>query len=151
MLVSFVDLVFLTSLMRQPNNELTGSSANCTNIMISAIASTFAIAQIVVYNIFGQTEKGEMVGEKAAHYFEFSFEIMSALITFWFCVDNKFVADKEISEIMYGDHRDCAVCHSKSIEMKTSVGRSAKNGRKEACGKYNCDHVSCGAPLASLA
>ena len=119
--------------------------------MISAIASTIAIAQIVVYNIFGQTEKGDMAGEKAAHYFEFSFEIMSALITFWFCVDNKFVADREISEIMYGDHRDCAVCHSKSVEMKATDRRGNKKERKEVCKRYNCEHKSCGSPLTQLA
>jgi hypothetical protein len=98
---------------------------------MAAVAAVIAITQIVIYNGMGVTPSGDKVGERLAHYCEFTFEIISALITFWFCVDNKFIADREIDQIMYGDHRDCAVCHSKSIEMSSLV--APRNCRNKTC------------------
>ena len=39
-------------------------------------------------------------GEQMAHFFEFAFEILSAFITFWFCMDNRIESDKKINELM---------------------------------------------------
>mmetsp|Transcript_4003 Transcript_4003/g.5418 ORF Transcript_4003/g.5418 Transcript_4003/m.5418 type:complete len:81 (+) Transcript_4003:39-281(+) len=66
----------------------------------------------------GREPNGDMVGEGPAHYLEFAFEIISSLIAFWFCMDNKFVADKEIGLILYGKHGDCGICGAKSIEFE---------------------------------
>jgi hypothetical protein len=40
------------------------------------------------------------------------------MIAFWFCMDNKSVADEEIGSILYGHHRDCTICGAKSIEYE---------------------------------
>ena len=54
------------------------------------------------YNL-GGVEDGERLGEKNAHYCEFAFEIISSLVTFVFCVDNKIVADNELQRLLYGE------------------------------------------------
>ena len=58
----------------------------------------------------GQTSTGGMAGEVPAHYCEFTFEIISSMITCWFAMDNMFIADEELSMILFGDHSDCIVC-----------------------------------------
>jgi hypothetical protein len=102
--MSFVDLVLLWSLTKQGkyNTKLklklvdTGSG-----IFLVAGSVAMAIFQLFIYNGMGHTATGGLAGEHLAHYCEFFFEIVSALIVFWFCVDSKFVADKEIFEIMF--------------------------------------------------
>eukprot|EP00566_Odontella_aurita_P019963 CAMPEP_0113528598 /NCGR_PEP_ID=MMETSP0015_2-20120614/1931_1 /TAXON_ID=2838 /ORGANISM="Odontella" /LENGTH=291 /DNA_ID=CAMNT_0000427143 /DNA_START=191 /DNA_END=1063 /DNA_ORIENTATION=- /assembly_acc=CAM_ASM_000160 len=98
--MSFVDLVLLWSLCQFKS----------ANIIMAGISSIVAIVQLAVYNGMGRTDDGDMVGEVPAHYLEFAFEIISSLIAFWFCMDNKFVAAKEIGLILYGSHRDCNIC-----------------------------------------
>jgi len=124
--MSFVDLVFLASLVRQSSTVAStkGAKVLMRRFGPSAVATAVAVVQLAVYNGMGDKPDGGKKGETLAHYLEFSFEIISAAITFWFTVDNKVVADKEIDEIMYGDHRDCAVCHTRSVEMtKTRTNR----------------------------
>ena len=41
-------------------------------------------------------------GETVGHFLEFTSEIVSSTIAFLFCIDNKFIADQEISTILYG-------------------------------------------------
>lgn len=43
---------------------------------------------------------GEHNGEQAAHYLEFVFEMISSVITFWFCMDNKLRVDTMRLDIM---------------------------------------------------
>mmetsp|Transcript_15376 Transcript_15376/g.30833 ORF Transcript_15376/g.30833 Transcript_15376/m.30833 type:complete len:446 (+) Transcript_15376:46-1383(+) len=116
------------------------------SLLMVVVAALIAVTQMFIYNGLGTTASGDKVGERLAHYCEFAFEIISALITFWFCVDNKFLADREIDQIMYGDHRDCAVCHSKSIEMtslatssasQVPCGSTTKTCRNKKCGHQN--------------
>jgi len=114
--MSFVDLALLMSLVKQTDRTATPGEG-ISGMFMATLAVLVAVVQITIYNGMGVTADGGRLGEKPAHYCEFTFEIISALITFWFCLDNKFVADREIDEIMYGDHRDCAICHSKSVEM----------------------------------
>ena len=68
---------------------------------IAVLAAVIAVAQLVIYN------NDSLGGEKMAHYFEFCFNVISATITFFFTMDNKSVADREVNLIMYGNHLDC--------------------------------------------
>lgn len=105
--MSFVDLVLLWSLCRIDQG---------TSLIMAGIASLVALIQLTVYNSMGKDEDGDMIGEVPAHYLEFSFGIISSLIAFWFCMDNKFVCGKEIGQILYGTHRDCNICVANSNE-----------------------------------
>jgi len=54
---------------------------------------------------FEASESGEGwepsdAGEQIAHFFEFAFEMISAFITFWFCMDNKIEVDTKIEALM---------------------------------------------------
>ena len=59
-----------------------------------------------------------MVGEYAAHYCEFAFEIISSMIAFLFCMDSKTTIDRELDQILYGSHKDCGVCEGQSSYVK---------------------------------
>ena len=83
---------------------------------MTLVAMLVALIQLGVYNGMGRTPDGDMVGEAAAHYLEFLFSIISSLITFWFTMDNKFIADKEVGQILYGRHQDCRLCADQSIQ-----------------------------------
>jgi hypothetical protein len=101
--MSFVDLVLLWSLTKhgKDNTKLKFRLADTgSGIYLVAGAIVIAIVQLLIYNGMGYTSTGDLAGEHLAHYCEFAFEVISALIAFWFSVDNKFVADKEIFEIM---------------------------------------------------
>jgi hypothetical protein len=45
-------------------------------------------------------------GEPLGHFLEFIFEIVSSSIAFLFCMDNKFIADQEISIILYSQFHE---------------------------------------------
>lgn len=133
--MSFVDLVLLWSLCQFQG----------TSVVMAGIASAVALIQLAVYNGMGRTDDGDMVGEVAAHYLEFTFGIISSLIAFWFCMDNKvrlqgfasstsnfypktyelifalhtiqIVCGKEIGEILYGTHEYCNICDASSKEF----------------------------------
>jgi hypothetical protein len=94
--MSFVDLVILASLVRvghrrgcpAPTTDTSSTSANVRAAgdvsppTLASVALMTAALQLLLYNGMGMTPDGEMRGEKAAHYCEFLFEIMSALISF---------------------------------------------------------------------
>lgn len=105
--MSFIDLVLLWSLCQFEG----------TSLRLAGIASVVAVVQLAVYNGMGRTEDGDMVGEVPAHYLEFVFEIISSLIAFWFCMDNKLVCGKEIGQILYGTHNECNICIDNSNEF----------------------------------
>jgi len=104
--MSFVDCVMLMSL-----SQLEGTSGQ-----LACVALGIAVVQLLVYNAMGRDEDGGMVGEVAAHYLEFTFEIISSIIVFCFCVDNKFVCGREIGDILYGAHKDCRLCKASFTE-----------------------------------
>jgi len=62
-------------------------------------------------------------GEQYAHAVEFTFGAANCFVTFWFCLDNWFVAEEELRCIKYGDPvscRHCIVSHSlKKAELAT--------------------------------
>ena len=81
----------------------TGSRTGSNGFCIAFVALCVALAQLWVYNARGVDEKtGERHGEKDAHYLEFVFEVISATITFFFCMESRRVAELEISRIVYG-------------------------------------------------
>ncbi|KAL9180478.1 hypothetical protein ACHAXT_010931 [Thalassiosira profunda] len=116
--MSFVDLVLLWSLV---------GIEKSTNVMMAGIASMVAIVQLLVYNGMGKDSDGDMAGEVPAHYLEFTVGIISSLIAFCFCLDNKFVCAKEIGEILFGTHHHCTTCNANSSEFvqirKNSLSR----------------------------
>ena len=63
------------------------------NIAIVLLPVCIALAMLVVYNAMGIDDEGEHRGEAPSHYLEFSFEMVSSLITFSYCMDNKLRAD----------------------------------------------------------
>ena len=120
--MSFVELVLLWSLLRRVrrDDEDTlmidgdrGSSmidSASPSLSLSFIALTISLLQLGIYNGLGENKEGDMRGEVSAHYCEFTFQIISSLITFWFTLDNMFIADDELAQILYGNHEDCKVC-----------------------------------------
>jgi len=60
-----------------------------------------SFVQLGIYNLSGWTKDGDSKGEQNAHYLEFAFGIISSLVTFWFVVDNKLLADARLAELMY--------------------------------------------------
>ena len=85
--MSFVDLVLLWSLCHSFQGPNSKSSVNSTGaksgIFLAAGATSIAVLQMFIYNGMGHTLSGGRTGEHLAHYCEFTFEIMSALIAFW--------------------------------------------------------------------
>lgn len=137
--MSFVDVILLLSLWKSKssrssgsisnsysmnNNNTDDSSATCQGVTTTLIALLVALVQLGVYNLMGyDEERQDMIGEAPAHFLEFSFEIVSALIAFWFCMDNKFVADKEIGMILFGTHQeDCQICNNQVTEFALNNG-----------------------------
>ncbi|EOD19537.1 hypothetical protein EMIHUDRAFT_241484 [Emiliania huxleyi CCMP1516] len=59
----------------------------------AVVSLCVAASQLVIYN-------HPAWGEKPAHVLEFSFNIVCACVTFWFCMDNMGVADRLKREIM---------------------------------------------------
>jgi len=108
--MALFDLIILVSLIRSKSGaRITSQGSNATNAVIICIAILVAIVQLAVYNGMGVDPDGERPGEQAAHYCEFGFEILSASVTFWFCMDNKICADEQVLLIMLSDERDIMV------------------------------------------
>ena len=97
---AMMDLVMLAPLAQSwvPG----GVSTSVMNIAIGAIAVAISIVQLVIYNGMGKDADGGMRGEKDAHFFEFTFTILSAIVSYWFCMDNKQFCDKQFETLMYG-------------------------------------------------
>jgi len=110
--MSLIDIVILFSLWRTPDcvqsmNTLSHEDTGwTTSLVITTFACCIVLVQLYVYNWYGKTPNGDMVGEAAAHYFEFVFEIVSSMIVFWFTIDGKVMVDKEIEGIFYRASHD---------------------------------------------
>ncbi|KAJ8603076.1 hypothetical protein CTAYLR_006676 [Chrysophaeum taylorii] len=132
--IAFVDLILFASLVREdddeddeenpklfaPSNSVELEDFGARGMprggatLFPVIACIIAGVQMAVYNS-GRWIDG---AEKLAHYFEFTFGIISAFVTFWFCMDNRFACDSEIMEILYGTHRDCLNCTLQCKELE---------------------------------
>ena len=118
--MSFIDLVLLWSLCKFEG----------ANAIMAVIASVVACIQLAIYNGMGRTDDGEMIGEVPAHFLEFTFGIISSLIGFAFCMDNKFVCKKEIGQILYGTHIDCTICRASSREYSGTYVTPSTNPKR---------------------
>merc|ERR1719464_1591563 len=112
--MTFIDVVIAISLwnstkrknpfvgddvVMQPSQPSADAMSMWTTTFIAVLV---AVVQLGVYNLMGYDEEThDMVGEPLGHFLEFLFEIASSLIAFLFCMDNKSVADQEISLILY--------------------------------------------------
>ena len=123
--MAFVELVLLFSLVRRSRRADTDNLmidgdredqnkadafGNDASVTLSVIALILSFTQLAIYNGSGRSSSGGMVGETRAHYCEFTFQICSSLIAFWFTLDNMLIADEELAQILFGNHEDCKVC-----------------------------------------
>eukprot|EP00419_Tripos_fusus_P009185 CAMPEP_0172661642 /NCGR_PEP_ID=MMETSP1074-20121228/4831_1 /TAXON_ID=2916 /ORGANISM="Ceratium fusus, Strain PA161109" /LENGTH=247 /DNA_ID=CAMNT_0013477441 /DNA_START=67 /DNA_END=810 /DNA_ORIENTATION=+ len=93
LIMATIDLILLGSLLTR---RCQGGRVGIVQVRTTCgvvIAVAIAIIQLFVYN--GLTD-----GEQLAHYFEFTFEVLSAGITFWFTMDSKFLADATMRELL---------------------------------------------------
>eukprot|EP00668_Euglena_longa_P010788 GGOE01013086.1.p1 GENE.GGOE01013086.1~~GGOE01013086.1.p1 ORF type:complete len:321 (-),score=118.25 GGOE01013086.1:1151-2113(-) len=99
----FVDLVILFSLVK-----VSGLANGQSRQMLLMVVFAFAccITQFLVYNLLGEE------GEQIAHYLEFCVDMLSAGTLFWFCMDNKLLADQWMRSIMLQGicPSDCVCC-----------------------------------------
>jgi len=103
------NFVILFSLMRSGQDKQKGESdRQCSSLIAIVLAFAIAAIQLGIYNLMGWTADGDSKGETLAHYFEFMFGILSASITFWFTMDNKLNADKQMFELMHSHHHSHA-------------------------------------------
>lgn len=93
--IAIFDVIILMSIMPTAKNGFVSWIAVC-------VAGCVAVTQLGVYNLSGWTADGDSKGETAAHYLEFAFGAVSAGITFWFTMDNKISAEKQLRQQMFG-------------------------------------------------
>ena len=107
--LALVSIIFLRSLTRGRDEKGV--------LVASMIAICAPLFQLAVYN------SPLKYGEQYAHAVEFTFGAANCFVTFWFCLDNWFVAEEELRCIKYGDPvscRHCIVSHSlKKAELAT--------------------------------
>lgn len=99
--MAVVDLVLLASLLRNIDGRIwqRQNVSSCASLVMVVVAILIAAVQLCIYNLLGW-EDGESNGEQLAHYFEFVFEAFSAAITFWFTIDNRFLAEARIEDLL---------------------------------------------------
>jgi Thioredoxin len=118
--LSFITMILLASLLSPTSpqdlvnmglsaaqEDSNSDQDNLSSLGMGLVACLVAASNFVIYNA-GQ--------EAAAHYLEFTFNIVVSLITFWFCMDNRFVAQMEIGQILYGRHQNCIFCQIRGTE-----------------------------------
>ena len=103
-------------------------------VALAIVPVGVAAAMLSVYNAMGWTDDGDSKGEKNAHYLEFSFEMLSSIITFWFCMDNKIRSDQLGRYILLAAPEEAQViampgAHSQSCDRKNE--RSCKHNAAE--------------------
>ena len=107
--LALVSIIFLRSLTRGRDEK---------GVLVASLLAICApLFQLAVYN------SPLKYGEQYAHAVEFTFGAANCFVTFWFCLDNWFVAEEELRCIKYGDPvscRHCIVSHSlKKAELAT--------------------------------
>ena len=106
--LALVNIIFLRSLARGRNR----SGVLCASVL----AICAPLFQLAVYN------SPLEYGEQYAHAVEFTFGAASCFVTFWFCLDNWFVAEEELRCIKYGAPVSCRHCIVNHSRMKAELG-----------------------------
>lgn len=116
-------------------------------IVIGTLATAVPVLQLVVYN-------SEWGGEDRARYVEFVFNAVSAGISFWFCTDSMFIANRLKLEIMLAPTDLTVVIDSQSRRAvhdhgdKSTYAPPSVGPAPPACG--GCDDCAdCGAGEAA--
>ena len=144
--LSLVSFILLGSLLGTPKRDyddnddgdnddipikppMGGSSISSLGL-VSMSSVVVAAITLCVYN---------MGHEEYAHYLAFIFNICTCLITFWFCMDNRSVAELELGQILFGMHRDCNLCRASESEFRRSVTNtmSATNTSSSSSRNHN--------------
>lgn len=99
--MAFVDLVLLTSQFRNIGGSSLENRAiarSDSSVLFLTVLSAILIAAVPlgIYNMLGSK------GETFAHYFEFSFGIFSAGITFWFTMDAYYRTKARVDSVTQG-------------------------------------------------
>jgi len=117
-LAAGVDVILLMSLMR---GKVEGEEQRQSDRIIGILGITFsglcvvaAIVQISLYNGMGMDEDNVPIGETPAHFVEFSFDFVSAMILYFFCMDNVFRCDQEQLRLLTTKDRE--------IQIKVDLG-----------------------------
>ena len=102
LLMSFIDFIFLRGLLPQlrRDKEKSDDLADLAwgdefSTLFLLLACMFTTAQLFVYNALPN-------GEQNGHWMEYSFGVIVGCVSFWFCMDNKFLADERIEVIICG-------------------------------------------------
>jgi len=100
--VSIFDVTILLSLIqgRAHRSDDTGIDQKLSMLSM-CVATLIAVTQLGIYNFSGWTSSGDSKGETLSHKLEFSFGLISSVITFWFTMDNRMSADQRLRSIMY--------------------------------------------------
>mmetsp|Transcript_52559 Transcript_52559/g.92284 ORF Transcript_52559/g.92284 Transcript_52559/m.92284 type:complete len:132 (+) Transcript_52559:2-397(+) len=102
--MTLFDATVLSNLV-QGRSHQQSSTPSWMAIFTLICATIIALVQLGIYNLSGWTVQGPK-GEKPAHYMEFIFSLLSAVVTFWFTMDNKMSADRRLNQIMHGPADD---------------------------------------------
>lgn len=109
----FDALIFMNLTRGRSHGAIRSASFSWMSTVALVLVGLLVIAQLAIYNFSGWTDDGDSKGEQLAHYLEFVFGIASAVITFWFTMDNKMSADQRLRQLMYGSAQapllDCEV------------------------------------------
>lgn len=100
--LTIFDACIVLNLTQRRSREPSQAGSDALVAVASLVLALFVAAtQLGIYNLSGWTADGDSKGEKAAHYLEFAFGAVSAIVTFWFTMDNRLRAEKRLRQIMY--------------------------------------------------
>lgn len=127
--LSFITMILLASLLNPPSQEdqeegsvIPTAPSRDEDEKWSSIAMGFVACLVAASNFFVYNAGYH----GAAHYLEFSFNIIISLVTFWFCMDSRFMSQMEIGQILYGKHQNCIFCQMRTNDLESQMQRSSK-------------------------
>jgi hypothetical protein len=126
-----IDLVILISLVNESAH--TSASTGISSWMV-AVSGMVCVLQLGLYNLLPPA-----AAEQIPHFLEFVFEIFSAGTLFWFCMDNKVLADMRISNILI--HGVCfSNCYCVQETHRNPVTGSDHQVLNRVCDNEGHDH-----------